>query len=205
MDVYSEMLVKTADVIHSIQPNGKVMVSAVGSVENTKDLLRRIREVGRTDCISVWLTHPYIPNPDKKSWPRHGVIGLSFDDTSFDQWDAALPLFAKYDARTTFFVVGTNRIDFMKKAMAAGHEIGLHGFRHRDAPPMVEQCGEDWFWKSEIAPQIAALNAAGIPVRSYAYPNTRRTERTDELFFRRGFTRVRGSDKSFPNPYKTVL
>jgi len=135
-----------------------------------------------------------------KSWPRHGVVGLSFDDTSFDQWDAALPLFAKYDARTTFFVVGTNRIDFMKKAVAAGHEIGLHGLRHRDAPPMVEKCGEDWFWKSEIAPQIAAFKAAGIPVHSYAYPNTRRTEQTDELFFRRGFTRVRGSDKSCPSP-----
>lgn len=139
-----------------------------------------------------------------KDWPRHGVVSLSFDDASFDQWEAAFPLFAKYDARTTFFVVGTNRIDFAKKAMAAGHEIGIHGLNHRDATPAVEDGGEDWFWKADIAPQIAALTDAGIPVRSYAYPNCRRTDRTDKLFFARGISRVRGTGSAFPpnpNPF----
>lgn len=136
-----------------------------------------------------------------REWPRHGVLSLSFDDANFDQWEAAFPLFAKYDARTTFFVIGTNRIDFMKKALAAGHEIGLHGLRHRDATPTVEETGEDWFWNADIAPQINALRAAGIPVRSYAYPNCRRTDRTDALFFSRGFARVRGLGTPFPpNP-----
>jgi len=139
-----------------------------------------------------------------QKWPRHGVLSLSFDDASFDQWEAAFPLFAKYGARTTFFVVGTNRIDFMRKALAAGHEIGLHGFRHRDATPSVEEHGEDWFWKADIAPQLAAFGAAGIPIRSYAYPNCRRNDRTDAMFFSRGISRVRGTGKSFPpnpNPF----
>ena len=136
-----------------------------------------------------------------KDWPRHGVLSLSFDDASFDQWEAAFPLFAKYDARTTFFVIGTNRIDFMKKALAAGHEIGLHGLRHMNATPTVEERGEDWFWQTDIAPQIDALGQAGIPLRSYAYPNCRRTDRTDALFFSRGFSRVRGTGSAFPpNP-----
>ena len=65
MDVYCIMLAKTADVIHSVQPSGKVMVSAVGDVGNAYDLLRRIREAGRIDCVSAWHTHPYIPNPDQ--------------------------------------------------------------------------------------------------------------------------------------------
>jgi peptidoglycan/xylan/chitin deacetylase (PgdA/CDA1 family) len=134
-------------------------------------------------------------------WPRHGVLSLSFDDASFDQWEAAFPLFAKYDAHTTFFVIGTNRIDFMKKALAAGHEIGMHGLNHRDATPTVEEKGEDWFWEADIAPQLAALNEAGIPVRAYAYPNCCRTDRTDALFFSRGFARVRGTGSAFPpNP-----
>ncbi len=136
-----------------------------------------------------------------RKWPRHGVLSLSFDDASFDQWEAAFPLFAKYDARTTFFVIGTNRVDFMKKALVAGHEIGLHGLQHRDATPTVEEKGEDWFWNADIAPQIKALREAGIPVRSYAYPNCRRTDRTDALFFSRGFARVRGRGSAFPpNP-----
>ena len=139
-----------------------------------------------------------------KDWPRHGVIGLSFDDANFDQWEAAFPLFEKYDARTTFFVIGTNRIDFMKKALAAGHEIGIHGLRHMNATPTVEERGEDWFWNADIAPQLAAFRDAGIPIRSYAYPNCRRTERTDALFFGRGIARVRGLGAPFPpspNPH----
>ena len=135
------------------------------------------------------------------TWPRHGVLSLSFDDRNFDQWEAAFPIFAKYDARATFFVIGTNRIDFMRKALAEGHEIGLHGFRHRDAPPMVEQHGEDFYWNSEIAPQLAVLKEAGIPARSFAYPNCRRDERTDKLLFSRGIARVRGLGSDFPpNP-----
>ena len=133
-------------------------------------------------------------------WPRHGVVGLSFDDKAFDQWEAAFPLFAKYDARTTFFVIGTNRIDFMRKALAAGHEIGSHGLRHMDAPPAVERNGEEWFWKVEMEPQLKTFAAAGVPVRSYAYPNCRRTPETDAMFFRHGIVRVRGSDAAFPSP-----
>ena len=136
-----------------------------------------------------------------EAWPRHGVLSLSFDDANFDQWEAALPLFAKYDARATFFVVGTNHIDFMKKALAAGYEIGIHGLNHRDATPAVEEMGEDAFWNADIAPQLEALGAAGVPVRSYAYPNCRRTDRTDALFLSRGITRVRGLGAPFPpNP-----
>lgn len=139
-----------------------------------------------------------------KDWPRHGILSLSFDDASFDQWEAAFPLFAKYDARTTFFVVGTNRLDFAKKALAEGHEIGIHGLNHRDATPAVEDGGEDWFWKADIAPQLAAFGEAGVPIRSYAYPNCRRTDRTDALFFSRGISRVRGTGSAFPpnpNPF----
>ena len=135
-----------------------------------------------------------------EKWPRHGIVSLSFDDSNFSQWEAALPLFAKYDARTTFFVIGTNRIDFMKRALAAGHEIGSHGLTHMNAPPAVEKHGEEWFWNVEMAPQLKVFGDAGIPVRSYAYPNCVRTAQTDAIFFRHGITRVRGSDRSCPSP-----
>ena len=95
---------------------------------------------------------------------------------------------------------GTNRIDFMRKALDAGHEIGLHGFNHMDATETAKERGEDWFWRTDIAPQLDALAAAGIPVRSYAYPNCCRTARTDKMFFSRGFSRVRGRDPAIPNP-----
>ena len=133
-------------------------------------------------------------------WPHHGIVGLSFDDQHFDQWEAALPLFAKYDARVTFCVVGTNRIDFLRKAVSNGHEIASHGLYHSDVPPAVGKKGEDRYWATEMEPQLEVFRAAGIPVFSFAYPNGVRTPATDEMFFRHGFTRVRGSDKAFPNP-----
>ena len=138
------------------------------------------------------------------AWPHHGVVSLSFDDQSFDQWEAAFPLFAKYDARATFFMIGTNRLDFAIKALAAGHEIGLHGLNHRDAPLTGDEREEEWFWKTDVAPQLAAFAEAGVPVRSYAYPNCRRNERTDALLASRGFARVRGLCAPFPpnpNPF----
>ena len=54
-----------------------------------------------------------------------------------------------------------------------------------------------------MEPQISACKAAGISVRSFAYPNCRHTRATDELFFRHGFTRVRGSIPGVksPNPH----
>ena len=67
MDVYFEMLVRTSEVIRGIQPNAKVMVSAVGDVANAKDLLKRFVDAGKTDSVDVWHTHPYIPNPDRAS------------------------------------------------------------------------------------------------------------------------------------------
>ena len=85
--------------------------------------------------------------------------------------------------------------------MAAGHEVGMHGLNHRDAPTTGSDRDEDWFWKVDIAPQLTALREAGIPVRSYAYPNCRRTDRTDAFFLSRGFSRVRGLGAPFPpNP-----
>ena len=88
--------------------------------------------------------------------------------------------------------------------MAAGHEVGMHGLNHRDAPATGSDRDEDWFWKVDIAPQLAALGKAGIPVRSYAYPNCVRNARTDALFFSHGLSRVRGLGAPFPpspNPH----
>ena len=138
-----------------------------------------------------------------KAWPRHGVIALSFDDRHLDGWTKALPLFGKYGARTTFCLtgqVGTNEIAFVRRAMAEGHELALHGRSHMNADAKVAEWGPEKYWDVEMEPQLAACRAAGIPVRSFAYPNCRRNAETDEVFFRHGFTRVRGKIVGVMNP-----
>lgn len=138
-----------------------------------------------------------------KPWPHHGVVALSFDDHNLKDWEAALPLFEKFGARTTFFVVGaigTNEVAFARKALLAGHEVGLHGLRHRNADEYVAANGGAKYWADEIAPQLDACRAAGMRPRSFAYPNCRRTPETDELFRTNGFTRVRGLGDGIPCP-----
>lgn len=138
-----------------------------------------------------------------KAWPRHGVVALSFDDLNIGDWETAFPLFAKYGARTTFFMVSAldaKAIAFAHKAMLAGHEVGLHGVAHRNADQYAAAKGLAGYWRDEIEPQLAACRAAGIRPRSFAYPNCRRTPETDELFRTNGFTRVRGLSDGVPCP-----
>ena len=138
-----------------------------------------------------------------KAWPHHGVVALSFDDRNVGDWTRAFPLLAKYDSRATFFLcgaIGTNEIAFMRRALAAGHEPGLHGLHHWNADVEIAKRGADAYWAAEMEPQLAACRAAGIGVRSFAYPNCRRDAASDAVFFRHGFTRVRGKIDGVTNP-----
>jgi len=142
-----------------------------------------------------------------KAWPRHGVVALSFDDRNLAAWEMAFPLFERYDACATFFLSGqidASAICFMRKALAAGHEPGLHGLKHMNADVILAKVGEEAYWREEMEPQLSACCAAGIGIRSFAYPNCSRTVASDAVFFRHGFTRLRGKldgGVGNPNPY----
>ena len=140
------------------------------------------------------------------NWPRHGVVALSFDDRNMVQWAGAFPLFEAYGAYATFFICGAitpGEIEFARRALAKGHEVGLHGAGHRNADTELPRLGADAYWKKEIEPQLAAFRAAGVPIRSFAYPNCRRSPDTDKVFAAHGFTRLRGRKDGVtsPNPY----
>ena len=126
---------------------------------------------------------------------RHGVMLLSFDDRNFDGWVAALPVFEKYGAHATFFVSGPideTAVRKMKTLIGKGHSVGLHGLAHRNAPEAVEQLGEEGYYTAEVEVPKRQSDVAYLGVTSFAYPNCRRDDRTDALFYRRGFAHVRG-------------
>ena len=141
-----------------------------------------------------------------REWPRHGVLALSFDDRNIASWEQAFPLFEKHGASATFFIcgeIGSNEVAFAQRALSMGHEVGLHGLRHRNADDAVAKLGPDGYWEAEIAPQLSAFREAGVPIRSFAYPNCRRNAATDAVFAAHGFTRVRGTPDGVkcPNPH----
>ena len=126
--------------------------------------------------------------------PTRGVLCLTFDDSYFADWEAALPLFAEHGAHATFFayhVIDGKSVDSLRRLSDAGHSIGLHGLRHLKAPETIAEVGEEKYLADEIEPQLAACRAAKLPVRSFAYPMSRHTPETDALLLRH-FNRLRG-------------
>ena len=127
-----------------------------------------------------------------------GVLILSFDDRNFSDWLAALPVFDKYGAHATFFVSGeidNATVRTMKKLRAHGHSVGLHGLHHANADLSIAESGVDGYYAYDIEKQRSTCRVSYVPIRSFAYPNCRRTDESDRLLYRHGFERVRGGVK----------
>lgn len=113
-----------------------------------------------------------------------GKVCLTFDDGVYHQWIPVLPLFAQHNAHATFFFSGNvdePMLDAMKTIQAAGHSIGLHTVTHADAIPFIPERGVEAYLAEQILPQLEPCRAAGIRIRSFAYPNNRHSDETDQL------------------------
>ncbi len=128
--------------------------------------------------------------------PAAAGIALSFDDDFVAQWFAARELFARYDARATFFVTRFAQLDdaeiqMLRTLEADGHEIGSHGVNHLDAR---EAESPEQYVREEIEPALAAMAAKGFTPASFSYPWGGRSDALDALVGRR-FPVVRGSGR----------
>ena len=116
-----------------------------------------------------------------------GTFCLTFDDRYFENWEKAIPLFKKYNARVTFFIYGevdAQAIKSMKTLQAAGHTIGLHGINHLRSVDYVRENGTEVFMQKEILPQLELCRKNGIKIRAFAYPYSQRDTETDKELFR---------------------
>ncbi|MEU0333256.1 polysaccharide deacetylase family protein [Streptomyces sp. NPDC006193] len=111
------------------------------------------------------------------------LVGLTFDDGYADFLDHALPVLTRLDCTATLFVLpgrlgGDNAwdplgprkplltADGIRRAAAAGVEIGSHGLSHVDLTR-----ADDALLKAETAGSLAALEElTGAPVRGFCYP-----------------------------------
>ncbi len=130
-----------------------------------------------------------------QSVSSRGILLLSFDDRNFAGWEAALPLFERTKAHATFFVNGPiddEAVAAMRRLAAGGHSVGLHGLTHGNADQMIAETSAEDYYRADVLPQLEAAKAAGLRITSFAYPNCRRTDESDQLFFAHGFAYVRG-------------
>ncbi|MEV0235291.1 polysaccharide deacetylase family protein [Nonomuraea sp. NPDC050786] len=71
--------------------------------------------------------------PPRVDCRRVKCVALTFDDGPGRYTDTLLRHLAKYQARATFFVVGSNVVTYprvLRRTVAAGHEIGNHTWSH---------------------------------------------------------------------------
>ena len=118
---------------------------------------------------------------------RRGAVCFTFDDYFGNNWLKADALFKKYNAHATFFIVReitAEKAQVMKKLQAAGHTVGLHTATHRNATPLPQNWNMEKYIKDQVLPQLEACKKFGIEVRSFAYPNNRRTVESDEALFK---------------------
>lgn len=124
----------------------------------------------------------------------NGTLCLTFDDPNWPRWEAALPLFAKYGAHASFFPNGPlndSALASLRRIADAGHTVGPHTLKHADAPRFFERHGAEQYWERQLKPQMDAFASVGIHPKSMAYPNNRRTDKTDAFLKRKGFRRLR--------------
>lgn len=116
------------------------------------------------------------------TWPegKRVAVSLTFDDGRTSQVDVGLPLFERFEAKATFYVVPgavEQRLDGWKQIVAHGHEIGNHTLNH--------PCTGNFAWSRDKAIEEYTLRKMqdeldeanrrievllGVRPESFAYP-----------------------------------
>ncbi|MFF0017542.1 polysaccharide deacetylase family protein [Streptomyces sp. NPDC005374] len=132
---------------------------------------------------------------------RTGLVGLTFDDGYADFLDHALPVLTRHDCGATLFVLpgrlgGDNAwdplgprkplltADGIRKAAAAGIEIGSHGLTHVDLTK-----AQDIPLHSEVADSRKLLEElTDSPVTGFCYPYGTLDQRVVDTVREAGYT-----------------
>lgn len=125
------------------------------------------------------------------------VASITFDDFPKNAWTLGGPILAKYGVRGTYYTAGGfcgrtvedtvfyDEAD-LKALVAAGHELGCHGFGHQPTPTLTTVG-----LKADADRNRDFLRQFGTDPVSYAFPYGRVSPRTKRFYAPR-FSNVRG-------------
>lgn len=129
--------------------------------------------------------------------PARALASISFDDFPKSAWTAGGPVLARHGIRGTYYTAGgfcgrtmdgTVFYDAadLKAVLAAGHEIGCHGYGHQPTPDLADAAliEDDRRNRAFLAPFIGAAD-------SYAFPFGAVSVRTKRFYATR-FASLRG-------------
>ena len=129
------------------------------------------------DAISLWIGPMGATSPSMISRGEFGVVGV----------ERILRLLARTTIPATFFVTGHTADtypDSVKAIIAAGHEVGHHGYLHEN-PVGLESRGRE---REVLELGLAALERAGCPRPvGYRSPSWDNSPHTVGLLLEQGF------------------
>ena len=130
---------------------------------------------------------------------RRPVASITFDDFPKSAWEIGGPILARHQARATYYTAGHfcgrsvgcktfyDESD-LRALVAAGHEIGCHGYGHQPTPMLsTDALSAD----RQRNAQFLAPFLGTAKLESYAYPFGASSVRTKK-FYAPHFTNLRG-------------
>ena len=91
---------------------------------------KKIEKLSAKEKAEIQSTIAETNSPQEKYPKPTKVCYLTFDDGPSDNTLKILKILKKYDAKATFFVIGTAKLEYLPKIKNAGHAIGLHCNEH---------------------------------------------------------------------------
>lgn len=96
---------------------------------NLKSQIEKLKAKKKAEAALIAATQPQptispVPNNTEK------VCYLTFDDGPSNNTLKILEILKRYGIKATFFVINTDKIEYLKNIQADGHTIGLHSASH---------------------------------------------------------------------------
>lgn len=107
------------------------------------------------------------PEDDGSENTADKVIYLTFDDGPGARTPELLEILDKYDAKVTFFVVGSAHLEYLDEIAAAGHSIGLHANNHSYSQIYAST---EAFFVDLFALQDKVYEYTGVTATLYRFP-----------------------------------
>lgn len=127
---------------------------------------------------------------------RQAGVCISFDDRSVKEWKLLIPLFDKYQVKTTFFITHPDSLSQedilnLKELETDGHEIAFHGNHHFMAENYIKENSYREYWQFEVVNGLDKMKKLGFNCQTFAYPYGAKYWFTDFLLLRK-FSKTRG-------------
>lgn len=137
VDLYEEISKKNDDLQKqnsSLQGELDKMKETVSNLEKqVKDQKKLLDSANMKKLIQAEAVLATQNSPQPTVAPKNKVCYLTFDDGPSDRTLEILDILDKYNAKATFFVVGSSKLQYLPKIAEKGHTIGLHSNTHKYA------------------------------------------------------------------------